>query len=141
MKITVQTTIPAPLSDVWRAWTTPEDITHWNIADKSWCCPHAAIELQEGGSFNYRMEAKDGSMGFDFEGVFTYIEAQRAIRYELGDGRCVAIEFTDTGEGVQLIQTFDADNDYPIEQQQAGWQSIVDNFSQYMTQRKHARAC
>lgn len=132
MKISIETKVQAPLASVWESWTTPEDITKWNFANDDWCCPSATINLQVGDKFSYRMEAKDGSMGFDFEGVFTKIEPHKSIQYELEDARVVAVEFTETPAGVHVEETFDAENENSAELQKQGWQSILDNFKKHV---------
>jgi uncharacterized protein YndB with AHSA1/START domain len=132
MKISIETEVKAPLSNVWDAWVTPEDITSWNFAIDEWCCPKAEINLQEGDKFSYRMEAKDGSMGFDFEGRFTEIKPHKSICYELEDSRVVTVEFSETTSGVRVIQTFEAEDENSAEQQRQGWQSILNNFKKHV---------
>lgn len=131
MKITVSTTIDAPLQRVWKAWTTPAHIVHWNFASAEWQCPAAEIDLVVGGRFNYRMEARDGSMGFDFEGEFTDIVPEQLIAYRIGDGRVVRIEFSVTDAGVAVTETFEAEDKMSAEHQKQGWQSILDNFKRH----------
>jgi uncharacterized protein YndB with AHSA1/START domain len=132
MEITIETEVNAPLTVVWDSWVTPEDITKWNFAIDEWCCPRAEISLEVGGQFNYRMEAKDGSMGFDFEGRFTKITPNESIHYELGDERIVRIEFKETANGVKVIETFEAEDENSAEQQKQGWQSILNNFRKHV---------
>lgn len=132
MKITVETTIAAPLPTIWQAWTTPQDIVQWNTASPDWHTTAAQVDLRVGGSFSSRMEAKDGSHGFDFAGTYTRIEPQSLIECQFGD-RCLLVEFLPGADGVTVRETFDAETVYPIEQQQAGWQSILDNFRRYVT--------
>jgi uncharacterized protein YndB with AHSA1/START domain len=132
MKILIETEIEASRAIAWNAWVTPKDITNWNFAIDEWCCPRAEIDLVVGGKFNYRMEAKDGSMGFDFEGVFTELAPQKNIRYKLEDGREVNIEFVDYGNKVKVIESFDAEDENSAEQQKQGWQSILNNFKKYV---------
>lgn len=134
MEINIETTVNAPIERVWAAWTTPAEITQWNFASDDWCCPKASINLIVGGMFNYRMEAKDGSMGFDFEGTFTSITPQTAIEYALADDRKVRIQFQQTAAGVRLIETFDAEDEHSAELQKQGWQSILNNFKQHVEQ-------
>ena len=136
MKITVETTVQAPVALVWEAWTTPQDITLWNSASNDWHTPTATIDLAEGGTFCYRMEAKDQSMGFDFEGRFTRVVAGELIEYEMSDGRAVRVEFEDTGDGVVVRETFDAESAHAGEQQRQGWQAILDRFAKH-TESKH----
>lgn len=134
MKIAIETEVQAPLHAVWQAWVTPADITRWNVATDDWCCPRADIRLEVGGTFNYRMEARDGSVGFDFEGRFTAIDPQRLIRFQLEDEREVTVEFIESDSGVRVIETFDAEDEHSGEQQRQGWLAILDNF------RKHVEA-
>jgi len=131
MKITVETTVLAPVSDVWRAYTTPEDIILWNAASDDWHTPRATVDLRVGGAFNSRMEAKDGSMGFDFAGTYTNIVDQELIEYSFGD-RTARVEFVPTPADVVVRVTFDAENMFPVEQQRAGWQAILDNFKKHV---------
>lgn len=132
MKISIETEVNAPLSAVWDAWVTPEDISRWNFAIDEWCCPRAELDLEAGGSFNYRMEAKDGSAGFDFEGKFTEIYAYKSIHYKLGDDRKVEVQFTETQNGVKIIETFEAEDENSGEQQRQGWLSILNNFKKHV---------
>jgi uncharacterized protein YndB with AHSA1/START domain len=129
--ITVQTTIAAPVERVWDAYTTPDDIMRWNSASDDWHTPAATVDLREGGAFTSRMEARDGSMGFDFAGTYTKIETHRLIEYEFGD-RHAKVEFTPDRKGVRVSVTFEAETELPIEQQHAGWQSILDNFKRHV---------
>jgi uncharacterized protein YndB with AHSA1/START domain len=132
MKVSIDVTVQSPLEQVWSAWTTPEDIMQWNFASPEWCCPRARIELAEGGSFSYRMEAKDGSMGFDFEGTFLSIVEHREIRYALEDDRAVSVTFEEKEGGVRIIETFDAEDEQSAEQQKQGWQCILENFKRHV---------
>ncbi len=132
MKITIATDVNAPLAIVWNAWITPQDITQWNFASDDWCCPRADIDLQAGGKFNYRMEAKDGSMGFDFEGEFTHIIPEKSLHFTLGDDRTVCVDFTATDQGTRVTETFEAEDEYSAEQQKTGWHSILNNFKQHV---------
>lgn len=134
MKIAIRTTVDAPIERVWAAWTTPEDIVQWNFASDDWCCPTAEIDLKVGGRFNYRMESKDGSSGFSFEGKFTLIDAGREIRFDLGDGRDVIVSFRESEEGVEVEEIFEADDEMSGRKQRDGWQAILYNF------RRHAEA-
>lgn len=131
MKITVTTTVRAPIEQVWRAYTTPDDIKQWNAASEDWHTTTASVDLRVGGTFSSRMEAKDGSMGFDFAGTYTRVEPQKLIEYSFGD-RTAQVEFADTADGVQVTVTFDSENTFPIEQQRGGWQAILDNFGRYV---------
>ena len=131
MKITVETTVVADLADVWRAYTTPDDIKQWNAASPDWHTTAASVDLREGGKFSSRMEAKDGSMGFDFAGTYTRIHAPHLIEYSLGE-RAVRVEFTETPRGILVGVAFDAEDVYSAEQQRAGWQAILDNFARHV---------
>jgi uncharacterized protein YndB with AHSA1/START domain len=135
MKITVETQVNAPLAAVWRAWTTPADITQWNFASDDWRCPSATVDLRVGGEFSSRMEAADGSMGFDFAGTYTKVEPQRLIEAAFGD-RAMMVEFEESGDGVIVRETFDAESTYPVEMQRAGWQAILDNFKRHVERGK-----
>lgn len=128
MELSIETEIEASLNDVWNAWTTPEDITKWNVAIEEWCCPSAEINLEVGGKFNYRMEAKDGTMGFDFKGEFTEITPYKAIHYKLEDGREVKVEFIGITNGIRVVETFEAEDENSAEQQRQGWLGILNNF-------------
>lgn len=132
MKISVETTIPAPIEKVWRAYTTPEDIVQWNAASDDWHTTTSTVDLREGGAFSSRMEAKDGSMGFDFAGTYTKIVPHECIEYDFGD-RTAQVEFADSPEGVTVRVTFDAEETHPVDFQQAGWQAILDNFARHVT--------
>ncbi|TRW49903.1 ATPase [Aliidiomarina halalkaliphila] len=135
MKIKIETEVNAPLTTVWDAWVTPEDITNWNFAADAWCCPKAELDLKVGGTFKYRMEAKDGSMGFDFEGTFTKIDSHESIQYVLEDKRVVTVEFTETPSGVRVVETFDAEEENSAELQERGWQSILNNFKKHVERK------
>tara|TARA_R110002073_G_scaffold153277_1_gene308265 strand:+ start:533 stop:937 length:405 start_codon:yes stop_codon:yes gene_type:complete len=132
MKITVETVIQAPKDKVWSAWLTPEDITKWNHASDDWCCPSASVELKTGGKYYARMEAVDGSTGFDFECTFRKIVKPEQLQYEMGDGREVTVEFIEVDDATKVVEIFDAENVYSIEQQRKGWQSILDNFKKHV---------
>jgi uncharacterized protein YndB with AHSA1/START domain len=132
MKVTIEIVIEAPIKTIWEAWVTPEDITQWNFAIEEWCCPSAKIDFVEGGNFNYRMEAKDGSFGFDFKGEFTHITLHKLIQYSLEDGRMVMIEFIDSNNGVKVVQTFDTEDENSAEQQRQGWLGILTNFKTHV---------
>ena len=134
VKITVETTINAPIEKVWEYWTEPEHITKWNNASDDWHTPIAENDLTVGGKFLTRMEAKDGSFGFDFGGIYDEVKLNEVIAYTMGDGRKVTITFNGQGNETQVIETFDAETTNPIEMQQAGWQSILDNFKKYIEQ-------
>jgi uncharacterized protein YndB with AHSA1/START domain len=131
MKITVETTVAAPIEDVWRAYTTPEDIKQWNAASDDWHTTAAAVDLRVGGAFSSRMEAKDGSMGFDFAGVYTNIVKHKLIEYSFGD-RAAQIEFSENRDGVRVRVTFESESTHSIEQQRDGWQAILNNFARHV---------
>ena len=135
MKITVSTLIAAPIDDVWRAYTSPEDIKQWNAASEDWHTTKAAVDLRVGGQFSSRMEAKDGSFGFDFAGVYTKVEAPKVLEYRFGD-RSASVVFTEDTHGVTLTITFDSETTHPEDQQRAGWQSILDNFARHVLTRQ-----
>lgn len=132
MSITVSTLVDADINTVWSAWTTPADINQWNAASDDWHTPSSENDLQVGGRFSYRMEAKDGSMGFDFEGTYTKIVENELIEYRMDDGRQVSIGFANDNGGIRVTETFDAEDEHSAEQQRLGWQSILDNFSRYV---------
>ncbi|WP_438444409.1 SRPBCC family protein [Gorillibacterium sp. sgz5001074] len=130
-KVTVQAIIQAPVEKVWRYWSEPAHITKWNQASETWHSPRAENDLRMGGKFLTRMEAKDGSMGFDFGGVYDEVKHHEQISYTMGDGRKVEITFIDQGENTKVMESFDAESTHSVEMQQAGWQAIMDNFKRY----------
>lgn len=127
-KITVETTVRAPIDAVWRAWTTPEDIVAWNAASDDWHTTKATVDLRPGGRFSSRMEAKDGSMGFDFEGTYTRIEKPNLIVAQFGD-RSLEVSFAEVAGGTRVREVFDAEATHPEEMQRQGWQAILDRFA------------
>jgi uncharacterized protein YndB with AHSA1/START domain len=131
MKISVDTTISAPIEQVWQAYTTPADIKQWNAASDDWHTTASTVDLRVGGHFASRMEAKDGSTGFDFAGTYTKIVEHELIEYAFGD-REAQVEFANGPAGVTVRVTFDSESVYPIEQQRQGWQSILDNFKKHV---------
>eukprot|EP01030_Chromulinospumella_sphaerica_P034392 gene34392-biopygen12897 len=131
MDITVETIIAAPITKVWTLYNAPEHIKNWNAASDDWHTTASTVDLREGGQFSSRMEAKDGSMGFDFAGTFTKIVEHERIEYSFGD-RKATIQFTNTAAGVQLSITFEAETTYSLEQQQQGWQAILNSFKRYV---------
>jgi len=137
MKITVEALVRAPMEAVWQAWTTPEDIVAWNTASPDWHTTRAAVDLREGGAFSSRMEAKDGSMGFDFAGTYTTVELHRLIVCQLGD-RELRVSFSQGADGVTVSETFDSEPTHSIEQQQQGWQAILDSFVRHVEQKAGA---
>ena len=132
MQITIERLVKAPLTAVWAAWNDPADIVQWNAAQADWHTTRSTVDLREGGTFLSRMEAKDGSMGFDFGGTYTRVVPQRAIDYRLGDGREVQNLFVEQPDGVQVTVTFDAETEHPPEFQRQGWQAILDSFGRYV---------
>ncbi len=131
MKITVETTIAASIDAVWRAYTTPADIRQWNTASDDWHTTAASVDLREGGTFSSRMEAKDGSMGFDFAGTYTKIIPHERIEYAFGDRRA-EVQFSRLPHSVNVRVTFDSESTHPIEQQRNGWQAILNNFKRHV---------
>lgn len=132
MKISIETQVNASLTKVWDSWVTPEHIVKWNFAIDDWHCPKAEIDLIAGGNFSYRMEAKDGSVGFDYNGAFSKIISHEFISVTLEDARMVTVNFEKNIEGVKVIQTFDAEDENSAEQQKQGWQNILNNFKNYV---------
>jgi uncharacterized protein YndB with AHSA1/START domain len=131
MKITVEKQVAAPVSKVWHAYTTPEDIVQWNAASDDWHTTRAAVDLREGGEFSSRMEAKDGSFGFDFAGTYTKVVAEQRLEYTFGDRHAV-VEFLPSGATVTVRVTFDGEDEHPEEMQRGGWQAILDNFARHV---------
>jgi len=135
MDISIDQWIAAPLERVWRAWVTPDEIIRWNFASDDWCCPSAHIQLEAGGRFSYRMEAKDGSFGFDFEGEFVSIQPGKEIQYTIADGRWVKVQFLACDGGTRLVETFQAEDQHSAEQQRQGWLCILENFKKHVESR------
>lgn len=132
MKITIATTINADLNTVWDCWNNPEDIKQWNAASEDWHTTQSMVDLREGGQFKSRMEAKDGSMGFDFTGTYTKVDKPNRIEYVMDDDREVSIDFKQADQGVTVTEVFDAEDQHDPEFQKQGWQSILDNFAKYV---------
>ncbi len=130
--ITVKTTVNAPVAKVWKYWNEPQHITNWAFASDDWHAPHAENNLREGGKFKTTMAAKDGSMSFDFEGIYTNIEDQKLIEYTIADGRTVKIVFVDNEDETKIVETFEAEDTNPEEMQRSGWQAILDSFKKYV---------
>ncbi len=130
-KLTVETIVNAPIAKVWHAYTTPADITQWNAASDDWHTTKATVDLRVGGVFSSRMEAKDGSFGFDFAGTYTEVVPQQLLAYSFGD-RTASVAFTPGPDGVTVRVVFDPENEYPVEQQQQGWQAILNKFARYV---------
>ena len=130
-QITVTTLVEAPIEHVWECWTNPDHIMEWNHASDDWHCPAATNDLTIGGTFSSTMSANDGSMSFDFEGTYTDIVEHERIEYSLADDRHISVTFEEEGDKIRVTEVFDAENENPIEMQQAGWQAILDNFRDY----------
>ena len=131
MKIVVSTVVQAPVEVVWRAYTTPEDIRVWNTASPDWHTTSATVDLRPGGQFSSRMEAKDGSFGFDFAGEYTNVVQHQLIEYAFGE-RVASVEFVEGAEGVTVRVTFDGEQTHSEEQQRTGWQAILENFARHV---------
>jgi uncharacterized protein YndB with AHSA1/START domain len=132
VKITVTATLDADIKTVWDCWTMPEHITKWNFADPSWHCPSAENNLVVGGKYLARMEAKDGSFGFDFEAIYDNVIEKQVITYTMGDGRQATSLFSSTDKHTTVTTTFDAETQNSVELQQGGWQAILNNFKHYV---------
>ena len=132
MKITIASHAKAPIDAVWQAWNTPAHIMQWNAASPDWHTTKSTVDLREGGKFSSRMEAKDGSFGFDFEGTYSKVVPNKTIEYAMPDGREVQVEFTERAGGVDIRSTFDAESQNPPEMQRDGWQAILDNFVRHV---------
>lgn len=130
-KITVSATIQAPIQKVWAYWNDPKHIGEWNQASEDWHCPHAENDLRAGGKFSSRMEAKDGSIGFDFGGIYDEVKEHETIRYTIGDGRKVVVLFAANGNQTRITEIFEAENQNPADMQRDGWQAILNSFKGY----------
>ncbi len=130
--ITVETTVDAPIEIVWDCWTSPEHIVQWNSASDDWHTPKATNDLREGGVFTSRMEARDGSVGFDFSGTYTKVVEFAEIAYTMSDGRKVSITFDGHDGHTHITETFDPESENSLEMQRAGWQAIMDNFTKHV---------
>jgi uncharacterized protein YndB with AHSA1/START domain len=135
MKIVVDTLVRAPIAQVWSVYVTPADIVQWNAASDDWHTTKSTVDLREGGAFSSRMEAKDGSFGFDFAGTYTRIEPQRLIEYAFGD-RIGLVEFIEGADGVMVRVAFDAEGEHSVEQQREGWQAILNNFKRHVEAKR-----
>lgn len=131
-KITVETTVQAPVEKAWKYWTAPEHIKQWNNASDDWHTPKAENNLTQGGNFVYRMEAKDGSFGFDFEGVYDTVVLHELIAFTISDGRKVSVSFKSEGGKTKVTETFEAENDNPVDMQRGGWQAILNSFKKHV---------
>ena len=135
MNITIETIVQAPIDKVWRAYTSPEDIIQWNAASDDWHTTSSSVELRVGGTFSSRMEAKDGSFGFDFAGTYTKIIPNELIEYEFFN-RSTSVEFMQIKEGVKVRITFIAETEHSVEDQEEGWQAILDKFARHVEGKK-----
>jgi len=135
MKITVETAVNAPIEEVWRAWTTPDDIKQWNAASDDWHTTAATVDLRAGGAFSSRMEAKDGSFGFDFAGTYRQVVPHQLIEMVFG-GRTALVEFIRQDGSVVVRETFDPEETHAIDRQRQGWQSILDRFARHVEARR-----
>ncbi len=133
--IHVENTVNLPVTEVWKYWTQPEHITQWNNASDDWHTPWAKNDLRAGGRFTARMEARDGSMGFEFGGVYDQVTENEKIAYTMDDGRKVSVLFTGIGNSTKVEEDFEAENMHPAELQRSGWQAILDNFKKYAESR------
>lgn len=131
-QITVQSTVNAPVQKVWDLFTNPKHVTQWNNASDDWHTPTAQNDLRTGGNFSYRMEAKDGSVGFDFAGIYDAVKTNELIEYTIGDGRKVKVTFSGKGNETNVVETFEAEDIHSHEMQRGGWQAILDNFKKYV---------
>jgi uncharacterized protein YndB with AHSA1/START domain len=129
--IKVETTVNAPVEKVWKLWTDAEDVKQWNHASDDWHSPQAQNDLRPGGEFVYRMEAKDGSFGFDFGGIYDEVRPYEYIEYTMGDGRKVKTDFKRDGDVTHIVEVFEAEHTHTEELQKSGWQAILDNFKRY----------
>ncbi|MBR9860209.1 activator of HSP90 ATPase [bacterium] len=129
--IHIQALVNANASKAWEYYTSPEHITQWNFADPSWCCPTAENDLRIGGTYKARMEAVDGSMGFDFIAVYKELDPGKRFTYVMEDGRNARVEFIPEDEQTRVTVTFDPEGENPIEMQRAGWQAILNNYKSY----------
>lgn len=130
-KVTISVDVNTPIERAWDTWTNPKHIVNWNFASDDWQCPSAINDVSEGGKFSWRMEAKDGSMGFDFEGTYTKVVPNELLEYGLGDGRPVIVRFEQKGDVTVLTETFQGEDTNTLEQQKQGWQCILNNYKLY----------
>ena len=140
MKITIDVHVKSTIGKVWKAWNSPADIVRGNTASDDWHTTRSTVDLREGGKFFSRMEAKDGSFGFDFEGTYTKVIQDRQLEYVMGDGRAVVIVFMEVDGGVRIDQTFDAEDENSAELQREGWQNILENFARFVEGRNSTDA-
>jgi uncharacterized protein YndB with AHSA1/START domain len=131
-RITVEVLVDAPLAKVWECWTGPEHIVRWNAASDDWHTPSATNDVKVGGKFSSRMEARDGSAGFDFWGTYTVVTPTEHLHSLLGDGRHLDVQFRPEGSRVRVVEEFDAETTNSVEHQRMGWQAILDSFKRYV---------
>lgn len=131
-EVYIAATINGPIEKVWKFWTFPEHITQWNHASDGWHSPRAENDLRPGGKFNFRMEAKDGSFGFDFTGTYDEVKPHQQIIYTIGDGRKVKVNFSGSADQTKVVSIFEAETTNPVEMQRDGWQAILNNFKKYV---------
>ncbi|HZX59466.1 MAG TPA: SRPBCC family protein [Mucilaginibacter sp.] len=129
--ITIEAIVNVPVEKAWEVYTNPKHVTQWNHASDDWHSPSAENDLRVGGAFSYRMEAKDGSFGFDFGGIYDEVKPNELLSYTIGDGRTVKNVFAKEGNATKVTVTFEAENQNPVEMQRGGWQAILDNFKMY----------
>lgn len=132
ISITVSATVNAAVNKVWEFWSEPAHITQWTNASDDWHAPYADNDLRKDGKFKTTMAAKDGSMSFDFEGIYSNVVVNELIEYGMADGRKVSVQFKGNGDTTEIIETFDAENTNPVEMQKEGWQAILNNFKKYV---------
>ena len=130
-RVVIEALVNKPRQAVWHLFNQPEHVTNWNFASDDWYCPHAENDLRVGGRLCYRMEAKDGSMGFDYEGIYDAVTDGALVSYSLLDGRQVQTTFEDAGDATKVTTTFVAEAENPVDMQRMGWQAILDNFKRY----------
>lgn len=136
-KVTLKSTILRPIDKVWEFYTEPEHITQWNFATPEWNCPSAKSDLRSGGNFSYRMEAKDGSFGFDYAGIFDEVIPENKLSYRLDDGRKVEVSFNKIDDSTtEIIEIFEPEASHPVEMQREGWNNILHNFEKYAENNK-----
>ncbi len=131
-KIRIEAMVAAPPAKVWDFWTSPDHVTKWNAASDDWHSPRATNDLTVGGTFNYRMEARNKSAGFDFRGTYTIVTPRERIHFVMGDGRHVDVRFVPEGDGVRVVEEFETETTNSAELQRTGWQAILDNFKRHV---------
>ncbi len=130
-RITVKNNVKATAGKVWKLWSDPRDIEKWNTPSEDWHTPHAENDLRVGGRFVSRMEAKDGSFGFDFKGTYNEVIPEKRIVYTMEDGRMAEIDFKEQHGETEIVTSFDPETENPVDMQRDGWQAILDNFKRY----------